>query len=70
MAKSAPAPSAEGAALAAIENKGFTANAAWISKELTERQGQRFYGRMILCMEGGLCVRIVEEKSIKPPSSD
>ena len=45
----------------------FLRDAAWISKHLTDAQESRFHGKLIICLEGGVAVRIVEERSIKPP---
>ena len=54
-------------AFAHIENAAYLRDAAWISSKLEEAQKSRFYGKIVLNMEAGLCVRIVKEESIKPP---
>ena len=54
-------------ALTRMETAAHTKDAAWISQELTTAQDTRYYGRIVLQMEAGMCSRIEYQHSVKPP---
>lgn len=48
-------------------NEAFQRDLIWLGQLIEQAQAGRFFGKLVIQMEGGVTTRVVKEQSLMPP---